>query len=393
MYYSANVNHYPTQIVWSAQKQDGENIDSWGIIPVTNKMLVGGEMGQINKLISYRDQIYCLQDHGLSVLNYNSKVIEPTNTNSTLSLYLSDATRLQDVTYLSRNIGTLNKWSVAIGQHGFYWIDETLQRFYRCGESENGFGIEDMSNKYGFKSWSNAHISSDNCLWNINTFFGSTNAFKANYDLNNEDVYWANGEWCICFNEQLDCFTSFYSYVTIPYKFNYLDKCYSIDNNRDSSKIWKDNYTYERKLYKKEFASWIDLLVNPVGQYDKVFNFIEYNADSYHTDSDVKFNSLNPYTRITAYNRYQWGQHVLNQTNTKNRFNLWRSDIPREIKNTKQTMNRIRSPWCHIKLEYNPVDTHYFNPQKQTVYRDKLYYINVNYTIPEQPVKTNMQQQ
>lgn len=392
-YYDVNVEHYPTQIVWSAQKQDGENVDNWGIVPITNKLLIGGEMGVINKLISYRDQIYCLQEHGLSVLNYNSKVIEPTNTNSTLSLYLSDATRLQDVTYLSRNIGTLNKWSVAIGQRGFYWIDDTLQQFYRCGESDNGFGIEDMSNKYGFKSWSNAHISSDNCLWDINTFLGNTTAFKANYDLNNGDVYWANGEWCICFNELLDCFTSFYSYETIPYKFNYTNRCYSINNSIDKSSLWEDYVTYEHKLYEQPYIAYIDLLVNPIGQYDKVFNFIEYNTDSYYTNSDFKYEGLNPYTHLSVYNRYQYGNFELNKTNTKNRFNLWRSDIPREIKNDKYTMNRIRSPWCHIKLEFNPRNNHYFNPNSQTIYRDKLYYINVNYTIPEQPIKTNTNQQ
>lgn len=391
-YYASDETHYPTQIMWSAQKQDGENVDSWGIVPATNKMLVSGEMGSINKLISYRNSVYCLQDHGISVLNYSSQVIEPTTTNSTLTLYLNDATRLQDVTYLSRTIGTLNKWSVVLGQRGFYWIDETLQQLCRCGESESGFGIENMSIKYGFKSWSKSHILHDNCVWNANTFLSNTNAFKANYDLKNEDLYWANGDVCICFNETLDCFTSFYSYEKIPYKFNYLNKCYSIKNTENDATIWEDYSTYDHKLYSQRFDSYLDLLVNPSGQYDKVFNFIEYHTEACAVDNDFKYEMLNPYNKVSVLNMYQIGNHVITKNNTKQRFNLWRSDLPREIKNNHNTMNRIRSPWCHVKLEYDPTKTHVFYKDSISEYRDKLYYINVNYTIPEQPLKTNIRQ-
>lgn len=392
-YQSSGLEHYPTMIIWSVQKQDGETTDSWGIVPVTNKMLTSGEMGAINKLVSYRNNIYCLQEHGLSVLNYNAQVVEPTDTNSTLSVYLSDATRLQDVTYLSRNVGTLNKWSVVIGQRGFYWIDETLQDFYKCGESENSFGIENLSDKYGFKAWSKAHISRENCPWHINTFADNLNAFKANYDLNNGDVYWANGEWCICFNEQLDCFTSFYSYEKIPYKFNYLDKCYSINNTNVGSSIWRDYDNYTHKLYSQPYNAYVELLVNPIGQYDKVFNFIEYHTDAYPANNNFKYEMLNPYNRLSAFNAYQFGEHTFDKSNTKNRFNIWRSDLPREIKNNKQTMNRIRSPWCHIRLQFDPTQQHNFNTDGLQEYRDKLYYINVNYNMPEQPLKTNVKQE
>lgn len=390
-YYDAELEHYPTQIMWSLQKQDSERVDSWGIVPATNRILISGEMGSINKLISYRDNVYCLQDHGLSVLNYNEKVVEPTSTDGTLFVRLNDATKLQDVTYLSRTTGTLNKWSVVIGQRGFYWIDNTLKQFCSCGQNDGGFGIVDMSTKYGFKSWSNAHISSDNCVWNINVFLDQNRAFKANYDLQSGDIYWADGKYCICFNELLDCFTSFYNYETIPYKFNYLDQCYSVVNTKTTTSLWHDYSTYDHTLYNNKYVAYIDLLVNPIGQYDKVFNFIEYDVAAHNLqDLPIRYTSLNPYNMITVHNMYQKGQWALNKTNTKNKFNLWRSDIPREFIDGKQTMNRIRSPWCRIKLMLNPTQTNVFNPTDEQLYLDKLYYINVNYTVPEQPLKTNI---
>lgn len=386
-YYNSSLTHYPTMILWSIKKQDGETTDSWGIVPANNKILISGEMGAINKLLSFQDKIFCLQDHGLSVLNYDPQVISPTSTDSTLSVYLSDSTKLQGATYISRNIGTLNKWSVALSQQGFYWIDETLKQI--CGYMKTDtarYTIVDISSNYGFKSWSNANISSDNAVWSINTFLENNNSFKANYDLKNHDVYWANGDYCICFNELLNCFTSFYNYENIPYKFNYLDECYSIYNQTDYDTMWHDYADYTHSLYGSLIDSYIELLVNPSGQYDKVFNFIEYAAEKYDPqyDFDVALLKGNPYNLIRVNNTYQIGQYPIDKFNTQNRFKLWRTALPREIKNGKQTMNRIRSPWCKIKLAHVNIIA------EKNKYRDKLYYINVNYTLPEQPLKTNI---
>lgn len=396
-YYNSELTHYPTMILWSVQKHDGEVEDSFGIVPVTNRMLVSGECGDINMLLNYGNKVFCLQEHGLSVLNWNPQVIQPTTTDSTMSIYLSDSTRLQDVVYVSRTTGTKNKWSVAVGQRGFYWMDETLHNI----SGYLGEGIADITTANGFKSWASKNITAENPVWDANTFMLKKKAFKASADIESGDFYWMDGTQCLCFNEQLACFTSFYGYHYTPYKFNWLDKRWSVindvngKNNRDktamSSSLWHDQCNYTHTLYDKDVDAYIDLLVNPAGQYDKVFNFVEYNAEAYLPGESKVITHFNPWNRISVSNMYQLGSDDLSKINTKERFRLWRTSLPREIKDGKATLNRIRSPWCRIRLSHIGLKGHNVDPSTNE-YIDKLYYINVNYTLPEQPQKTNIRQ-
>ena len=396
-YYNSSLTHYPTMLVWSVQKHDGENEDSFGIVPATNRMLVSGECGDVNMLLNYGNKVFCLQEHGLSVLNWNPQVIQPTTTDSTMSIYLSDSTRLQDVVYVSRTTGTKNKWSVAAGQRGFYWMDETLHNI----SGFIGEGIADITTANGFKSWANSNITAENCVWNANTFTSPRRAFKASVDIESGDFYWMDGKQCLCFNEQLACFTSFYGYHYTPYKFNWLDKRWSIVNgdgegNEEhrpplASTLWHDQCNCTHMLYDKDVDAYVDLLVNPAGQYDKVFNFIEYNAEAYLPGDSIIIPHFNPWNHISVSNMYQQGEDDLSRVNTKERFRLWRTSLPREILNKKATLNRIRSPWCRIKLSHIGYKGHNVDPSTNE-YNDKLYYINVNYTFPEQPQKTNIRQ-
>lgn len=393
-YYNAELKHFPTMILWSIQKHDGEVNDSWGIVPATNKMLVSGEYGAINKMLRFADKVYSIQEHAVSILNYNPQVIEPTNTGSTLSVYLSDSTRLQDVTYINRTTGTLNKWSVAVGQRGFYWVDETLRRISAFIASSDGSGVADLSSAAGFDSWCNENISSEGCLWTADTYLGQDDgvlAIKSHVDIESNDVYWSFGKSCLCYNETLECFTSFYDYGKTSWKLNWHDRKWSLYCFDNITTLWEDQCNYTHTIYDHDVDNYVDILVNPSGQTDKVFNFIEYNAEAYLPDSDTFIERMNPWTHIGVTNTYQFGHDSLNSINTKERFRLWRTSLPREIKNGRATMNRIRGPWCRIRLGHvggeGHIFAHHFNE-----YRDKLYYVNVNYTIPEQPLKSNIQQ-
>lgn len=410
-YYSSALRHWPTMIMWSSQKHDGEDIDAWGVVPATNKYLVSGEMGSIQKLLSYGDNVFCLQDKGLSVLDWNAKVIEPTTTDSTISMILSDSTRLQNVTYLSRNSGTLDKWSVTIGQRGFYWVDNILKRFSGymfIRNNEDGpagggkMGIADLSTSYGMVSWSDRNIFTENCVWSADTFVNGGRAYKASYDLKTGDVYWADGKHCICFNEALNCFTSFYDYQVTPWRFNWLDRSFSIQDIENTeielprcSSLWLDYSNYTHQLFHAEVHNYIQLLVNPRGQTDKVFNFVEYNAEAYNVDDPGRIiTKFNPFTRIEVENMYQWGEGKIDKTNTQQKFRIFRTAVPREFDrvNNKHTMNRIRSPWCKIKLMHYATDGHPLLGSVVNEYSDRLYHINISYTIPEQPVRTNIRQ-
>ena len=394
-YYNSKLEHYPTMIVWSVQKHDGEDVDSFGIVPVGNRMLVSGECGAINKLLMWGDRVFCLQEHGLSILNWNAQVIQPSTTDSTLSIYLSDSTKLQDVTYVSRTCGTLNKWSVAVGRGGFYWTDETQKGIYGfMNGGEGGAGLISLSESFGFRSWARDNIHTDNCLWTADTYADGGKAFKAHVDTESGDIYWSTGETCLCFSEPIGCFTSFYSYGRTPWKGNWLDRLFSVYTDaKQGEGLWEDQCMLTHNIYGTDVDAHVELLVNPAGQYDKVFNFIEYNAEAYLPSSPESVIPIfNPFTKVSVMNMYQAGDWDIDKQNTSQRFRVWRTAIPRE-KNPvthKGTLNRIRGPWCRVKLEHVGTSGHPFNGSVVNEYRDKLYYINVNYTIPEQPVKSTV---
>ncbi len=382
-YQSAYLKTFPTRIMWSLHKTNGEAIDSWGIIPEINTFDTIGECGAIHKLVSFNDNVYCLQEHGLSLLDFNSKSLIESSTGNPISVYFQETLRLQHNTYFSRTVGTLNKWSVIVAKNGIYWIDDTLKSFYRFPADNNSMTPLDLSLSMGFKSWSNNTFGIDNTSWTSNIFINSNNikSFKANYDYKNNDIYWANKDICINFNELFNSFVSFYSYNNIPYIFNYKDNVYSLLYNDDQTDLYLQFANYKHKLYNKPIESYIELLVNPAPIYDKVFNFIEYGTECFYTEGEQKDFIIpykNAYNKLYVRNSFQEGLLSFDYHNTREKFRVWRTELPRE----NGTINRIRSPWCKIKL--------WKTGEEDIEYRDQLHYISVNYTIPEQPMKTNI---
>lgn len=392
-YYVMDYNYprekrYPTRIMWTVKKLNGELTDSWGVVPASNYYDTLGTCGDISKLVSYNDNVYCLQQHGFSVLDFNSKSLISSSTGNPISIYFQEGLRLQNNTYFSRDVGTLNKWSVVVGRGGIYWMDETLKSFYKFPGNESNVPV-DLSLSASFKAWSNNNIFENDSVWDVKKFNPGSHSksYKANYDIKHNDVYWGNANHCICFNELVDSFTSFFSYERVPYIFNYKDEVYSIFQDINTSKLYNQFSNYQHQLYGASMSSYIELLVNPEPLYDKVFNFIEYDAECFDINSPnresllQRIPNLNPYNKISVHNSFQDGSYMMDSRNTSQRFRVWRTDLPRE----QGTMNRIRSPWCRIKLENELSDA-----IRIRNYRDQLHYISVNYTIPDQPLKTNL---
>lgn len=376
-YAASLLTHYPTRIMWSIHKINGESTDSWGIVPALNYYDTLGTCGDVEKLISFNDNVYCLQQHGLSVLDFNSKSLLETSTGNPISIYFQEALRLQNNTYFSRDVGTLNKWSVVNTKTGFYWIDETLKSFYRFPASGESLSPLDLSLSKGFKSWSNNQFAVKvNNIWNP---LQTDNNWVANYDFRNNDIYWMNDKYCINYNETFDCFVSFYSYEHVPYMFNYFDQTYALNYNNRQTELYQQFANYKHQLFNQDVDNYVELLINTAPTYDKIFNFIEYTNECFDSNGNL-IPIKNSYHKLSATNAYQNGTLTFNFNNTKQKFRVWRTEIPRD--NT-HPLDRIRGPWCKLKLERDPLID-------RVEYRDQLHYISVNYTIPEQPMKTNI---
>ena len=101
------------------------------------------------------------------------------------------------------------------------------------------------------------------------------------------------------------------------------------------------------EFYNKTFPSTIELLVNPKGDWTKVFNNIEYltqASDSSGADLvNVTFDTLK------VLNEYQNTGDItlVVDENVKRRMRTWRTQVPRDGK------ARIRNPYVTMKFTYD----------------------------------------
>ena len=124
----------------------------------------------------------------------------------------------------------------------------------------------------------------------------------------------------------------------------------NIDNRFIS---YKNNYLWE--FFKGDYNSFYDeikpfyitWIANPEPMKDKVFNNLDFRSDTYSNDTLLN----RTFDTIEVWNEYQRGKsklsHIIGKPSSiKRKFRVWRAQIPRH----NNTLQRIRNPWCYIKL-------------------------------------------
>lgn len=379
-YIISNLRHYPTRFLWSAEKVYGEMVDNWCFVPSINKYDADGICGPINALRFFKNNIYCLQKNGISIIDYNAKAAISSNAGD--EVILASSLNVNGLNYLSKSIGTSNKFSTVISKYGLYFIDETLKEIFCISD-----GLENITTSYGMSTWFHKQLLEYE-IWEASMFtsydISNKKTFVAYHDALYDDIYFTNKYHSIVFNEKLKAFTSFYSYERTPYMFNYMNKLYALYyqeyNNDETTSLWSQHTGNYYSIYGgHSIKFWITLLSNPDYMYDKIYNFIEFQEDCF-INNGTDYSDYSPNT--TAYefldceNEYQHTQ--TGGSSMKQRFNLWRMNIGRDTSNNR---DRMRGAWCKITLS----GTNRLPRMKDL--RSKLQYINVNYTIPTQPPK------
>lgn len=341
-----NLNYFPNTITWTKEKQLGSIIDSWTNITMASTLDLDGDKGEVISLNTYNNEIFCFQRKGLSNILFNSRVQIPTSDG--MPIEITNGLKVSGKRYMSNSIGCSNKWSVVESPSGLYFIDnETNSLYLFNGE------ISSLSDKLGFRQW----VSDNNTHANWEPL-GYIN-FRGFYDKNNNDVYFVNKDWCLCYSELIGQFTSFLSYEGVPAMFNISSEFYS----------FKDNRVYQQfagpyNIFYGEYKPYsITIVANQDEPLDKVFNNVEFRADTYNGDTlqpEVTFDKLD------VYNEYQHGSVVLSNRNgypssLKRKFRIWRTQIPRANTTINgiegNNRDRIRNPWAYIKLSKNAVNS------------------------------------
>lgn len=348
-----NLNYFPNTVTWTKEKQLGSIIDTWTNITMASTLDLDGDKGEVISLNTYNNEIFCFQRKGFSNILFNSRVQIPASDG--MPIEITNGMKVSGKRYVSNTIGCSNKWSIVESPSGLYFIDnETNSMYLFNGE------VKSISDSLGMRQWVNENNTHVN--WNPVTYEN----FRGFYDKNNNDVYFVNNNWCLCYSELIGQFTSFMSYERVPAMFNVGSEFYAFNNN----KLWQQ-FNGDYNMFFGQYKPYsITVVANADEPADKIFNTVEFRADAYDGDNLAPTKT---YDTLDVYNEYQHGRVTLTDLNgrpspLKRKFRIWRANIPRA--NTPingipaNNRDRIRNTWAYVKLSTETPNTY------RTVFHD-----------------------
>lgn len=324
------LDKFTNTVTWSKEKHLGEDVDTWTNITMASTLDLDGTKGKVNKLLTFKDQIFAFQDKGISNILFNSRVQIPVSDG--VPVEISNGMKVDGSRYISDNIGCQNKNSIITTPSGVYFLDSESNGIYLLAE-----GLTNLSTNKGFDIWTK-EVSKDP-------------SFKSFYDKNEKDVYFTTKDYCLGYSEKLGQFTSFYDYNDVETMFNIGTGFYSIKaNSRGDQSIYQHSVGNYNEFYGEIKPYHLTIISNDDPQVDKVFTNLDYRADFF--DSKNNYLENDSFDTIEVWNEYQGGKETLKYSkfrpsNLKKKFRMWGANIPRDKKNK---LDRMRNPWLYIKL-------------------------------------------
>ena len=343
----------------------GEEVDTWTNINLASILDLDGDKGPVRAIKKFNDSLLTFQDESISQVLYNENVQIASTTG--VPIEIANSGKVTGKRAISNHIGCTNKWSICSTPNGLYFVDDRTKDIYLF----NG-QMENISDKLGFHSWMVQNFEGVN-TWNPVDF----NSCITYYDKINQDVLFITKNTALAFNENLNNFTSFYSYEKVPF-FGYLgDK--AIMWQKDNNNLYKP-WLYREGSYNMFFGQfkpyWTTVVVNPDPTFDKVFNNVEFRADSFDPSNSNALVSSHTFDHLYAWNEHQNSSCTLSNTSCigrpynyateftgstlKKKFRIWHAAIPRNIvrEATFSRRDRIRNPWTYLKLSTETSNTY-----------------------------------
>lgn len=322
------MTQFPNQITWSKEKQAGADTDLWTNITLASTYDMDGSKGEVISLNTWKDNIYCFQNKGVSAILFNSRVQIPTSDG--MPIEITNNYKVDGYRYISDGIGCNDKRLIKETPVGIYFLDSISKHLFYFGE-----GFTDLSEKNGMSSWFKQHGGTFERLL---------------YDDINHDLYAVpnGGDYkALCYSEKLGQFTGLYDYNNISLIETYGGHVFTLKN----SKLYKmfegacGDFFGLNKPWSITFIS--NGLGNGTQGLDKTFTNLEFRAvvaGDGEVVEDEKFKEWLPFDEIEVWDEYQHGlsalkgkdevksykHHSEEGSALLRKFRIWRCDIPRD---------------------------------------------------------------
>ena len=346
------INEFDTRVISTKVKIPGEDIDSWTDFLENEVIDLDGKYGPINATLNFNDEIFLFQDSAVAHLSVNPRV--QTLGSDGVSVELGSGGVLHDYQYLTTMSGSLNKRGVIAAQNAFYYFDLNNKSIMMS----NGQSVTDLSEQKGFHSFFTNNIGYSDLI--IDNPVLSTGV-SIGYNSNNNEVYFTflqndfynpanekrpdyRNDFTICYNENLQIFTSFYDYTPAWY-INKGSKMLS--TGKSSKDLWEHFKGAKGSFYGITHYSEIVFNVHPnQGSGNYTFNNLSYKMEMKGEYDEDLLNETFSLVRLN--NEYQYTDFtpIVIRNNAKRRNRDWSITLPR----ASGSRDRIRSPWASITL-------------------------------------------
>lgn len=124
---------FKAKVAASKSKILGELYDAWSIFPANDFIDLNLSSGQITDLINYRNQLYAVQDSGVSLLSVNSRaLIQGEGAAADIQIITGTGTAIERFDYLSNQFGSQHFNTSKITPTGFYFFDVDKKDVIKC---------------------------------------------------------------------------------------------------------------------------------------------------------------------------------------------------------------------------------------------------------------------
>lgn len=368
-------NTFESQVIWSKEKQLGEDIDTWTTINLSSSIDLNGDKGKVTSIKEWNELLLCFQEKAINRLMFNNRVQIPASDG--VPVEISNSYKMDGSRVINSTIGCYNKWSILPTMQGIYFLDSNTDSIYIY----NG-QLANLSETKGMNSWVRQIHSNEE--WSPIPVKKS-NTIRTFYDNKYKDVYFTPGpllkdqQEALCFSEQLGEFTSFMSYGGATAMFNYEDGFYSLyyDDKSGYVTLYKNFKGAYNNIFDK-YVNWeLSFISNDNPTLAKIFDTVDIRADIFNSNNQL-LNSC-PINYLAIENEYQKGETINSSLNMKKKFRVWRGQLPRN----NFTRQRICNLWLKITMGFNNEN------QEDKGCNVLLHDISVNYTPPLKYMTTN----
>jgi hypothetical protein len=357
------VKNFETSIISTKQKIPNETIDSWTDILINEQIALDGRYGAVNALVSFRDEIFAVQDRAIARISILPRV--QVTGDDGVAVQLGTGTLFNEYKYMTTKSGSVNKWGVIATERGIYYVDSLNKSFMVFSEN----GVDNLSDREQFHQefQSLLHeglLVADNPVLMKGVSMG--------YDQMTKDVYmsiWKNGACTtIAYGESKKGFTSYYDYDARMYIYN-KNEMLTL-SPFSGSKMYKNFTGKYNVFYGQQKDSYYSLIMAPEPEVECLFNNIEYNSVSKDSNG---LEALKTWEEVRVYNDFQDSGFVklIDRKNIRKKNRKYRISLPRN----KNSRNRIRNTSSILTLKASNIEAN------RMLMNDIILYYSPNYIV------------